>query len=52
MSWTEFVREFVCLLLETFGTFWKKAGEFEFEFGIKTKFELNWKVFEDLKKIV
>ena len=22
---------FVCLLLEIFGTFWKRAGEFEFE---------------------
>ena len=35
MSWTEFTKEFVYLLvyfwklLEHFGTFWKKAGEFE-----------------------
>ena len=38
---------FICLF--TFGSFWKllkKAGEFEFGFGIEVKFELNWRVLE------
>ena len=32
---------FVCLLFETFETFWKREGEFEFEFGIEIQFVLT-----------
>ena len=48
MSWTKFVKNlfvylFVCLLLEPFGTIWKRAREFEF--GVEIEFDLNWKAF-------
>ena len=32
------VLNWVCLLLEAFGTFWNMAGKFEFEFGIGFRF--------------
>ena len=45
----DWVREFVCLLLETFGNFWKKAGEFEFgieiEFGLTLSTNCNYQLF-------
>ena len=48
MSWTEFVYLFVYFwkVLESFGTFWKKAGEFEL--GIEIEFGLHLALFWQL----